>query len=435
MVTQDDAPGPTNESGASLAAGESASGAAGDRTTGTVSGPPSAPGRPVVVRRPERAVRRDTAGDDSFVRSARRWLTAYPVRWRSVRGDEVIGVLRDLAGPDARRLSLREGLGLLRAGWTTRWRTRPPFVERWRYRWSQTRPIDRRYREWARDDIAGRFYETRQWLWRMFPLVGSQVWLAWNRRDRDLLVMWAFLMAAAVALDVLRLGGARDRAVRQHLVPAAWESPTPGGLVRVWRLRPRVDARSGADLTAALLGLGALVWWPATLVVGARLCAGACVETTTMAGRSWTWVVAALLATGVALVGIGAAALARWRLRRFLPMRPGQPGRELVTLRRGHYGAWGLVVFGVAVQAWFEATGRLTAFFTPIGALVCLVLLPGARVIRRAARRGPDDLAYVDLVRITATGGVPLVDAVQPWAARAATPPVLEGGQPRPTTS
>lgn len=100
---------------------------------------------------------------DPFRRSAQRWMRAYPRRWRRARGEELLGVLEDLAAPGAARLDVRSGLDLLRAGLATRWRTRPPF-----WRWLLYRALDVRlppeHRAWALDDIDGATYGLRSWL-------------------------------------------------------------------------------------------------------------------------------------------------------------------------------------------------------------------------------------------------------------------------------
>lgn len=51
-----------------------------------------------------------------LVRSARFWLRAYPRRWRTARGEEVLGLLADLAGPGDGRLDARTAVNLVRVG-------------------------------------------------------------------------------------------------------------------------------------------------------------------------------------------------------------------------------------------------------------------------------------------------------------------------------
>lgn len=96
----------------------------------------------------------------SFERSVRRYLRAYPRRWRRARGAEITAVLADLAPPGARRLDARTALGLLVAGWATRVREHPPLVAWLRYRLLRER-LPRRYRAWVRDDVEGRWFPLR----------------------------------------------------------------------------------------------------------------------------------------------------------------------------------------------------------------------------------------------------------------------------------
>ena len=94
-----------------------------------------------------------------LVRSARFWLRAYPRRWRAARGEEVLGLLADLAGPGDGRVDARTAVNLVRSGWATRWREHPPLGP-----WLLYRILDRRmpgHLGWVRDDIAGRWLPLR----------------------------------------------------------------------------------------------------------------------------------------------------------------------------------------------------------------------------------------------------------------------------------
>jgi len=64
--------------------------------------------------------------DAQIVRSTELWMRAYPCRWREARGEELLGLVVDLAGPDARGLGARAAFDLVRGGWATRWREHPP---------------------------------------------------------------------------------------------------------------------------------------------------------------------------------------------------------------------------------------------------------------------------------------------------------------------
>jgi len=88
------------------------------------------------------------------------WLRAYPRRWRELRALELTAVLTDLAAPGVRRLDARSALGLVLAGWATRWREHPPPQLWWRYRVLRRR-LPRPYRQWMRDDVEGFWFPLR----------------------------------------------------------------------------------------------------------------------------------------------------------------------------------------------------------------------------------------------------------------------------------
>ncbi|MGW6131194.1 hypothetical protein ACWFNE_14315 [Cellulomonas sp. NPDC055163] len=96
----------------------------------------------------------------SFERSVRRWLHAYPRRWRRARAAEVTAVLADLAGPAARHLDARTALGLVGAGLATRWREHPPPRVYLAYRLAGRHPGPA-WDGWLRDDVDGRLYPAR----------------------------------------------------------------------------------------------------------------------------------------------------------------------------------------------------------------------------------------------------------------------------------
>src|SRR5699024_1411717 len=75
------------------------------------------------------------ASEQDYVDDARRWLRAYPPRWRRLLEEEVLGVLLDTRPPAASRLDLRTRLDLLRGGLLHRLRSRPPFLQWLMWRW------------------------------------------------------------------------------------------------------------------------------------------------------------------------------------------------------------------------------------------------------------------------------------------------------------
>jgi hypothetical protein len=93
-------------------------------------------------------------------RTARLWLRAYPRRWRYAYGEDLVGTLLDLAGPDARTVRLRDGVSVVRAGWALRWREHPPLGPWLKYRLRE-RGLPAQYRPWLMDDLLGRFHALR----------------------------------------------------------------------------------------------------------------------------------------------------------------------------------------------------------------------------------------------------------------------------------
>ncbi len=88
-------------------------------------------------------------------------MLAYPLRFRAERGDELLGLLLDLAEPGTDRLPLRLVLDVLSGGARFRFRDCPPLVRWLLYRFADVR-LPERWRAWARDDILGRYYPLRR---------------------------------------------------------------------------------------------------------------------------------------------------------------------------------------------------------------------------------------------------------------------------------
>src|SRR5690606_35070768 len=171
-------------------------------------------------RAPTRVAGRMT--DDAFERSARRWRRAYPLWWRERRGGELLGVLEELADDGARRLDLRTGLSLVRGGWATRVRHRPPWHRVVLYRLGFTR-LPAQFRWWAAQDIQGRFFPLRE----MTPLIGmlgvliglpfmwgpGQAQFSWLSRLEPLTLA---ALSFVPAIDLRLRHPARDHACADH---------------------------------------------------------------------------------------------------------------------------------------------------------------------------------------------------------------------------
>ena len=110
--------------------------------------------------------------DPRFERSVRRYLRAYPRRWRLRRADEMVALLADLADPGATRVDVRTAAGLVRSGWATRARTRPPLRHVLAYRLFDRR-VPAQYRGWVRDDLEGASAPLR-------VLVSVSWWWSWS---------------------------------------------------------------------------------------------------------------------------------------------------------------------------------------------------------------------------------------------------------------
>lgn len=167
----------------------------------------------------------------AFERSVAFWLRAYPRRWRELRALELTAVLTDLAAPGVRRLDARSALGLVLAGWATRWREHPPPQLWWRYRVLRRR-LPRPYRQWMRDDVEGFWFPLRMNL--AVPLMLQPLY--WGLHSPQAFDRWGMSALAIVfALLIAALWGrARDTGRRMYRV-----APRP----QVLAMRPDDETR------------------------------------------------------------------------------------------------------------------------------------------------------------------------------------------------
>ncbi len=157
----------------------------------------------------------------SLEEKAQLWMRAYPRRWRAARGAELLGVVVELAGPGARRLRVGTVVDLVRGGWATRWRERPPLHVWLGYRFLGLR-IPSAYRAWALDDIDGRGY-----LLRDQPVTLAILASGWVTAPSR----WWWGLLAAAFVPILLSGPRRDRARIRHLAPDPGEVLREGALV------------------------------------------------------------------------------------------------------------------------------------------------------------------------------------------------------------
>jgi len=348
-----------------------------------------------------------------FARSVRRWLVAYPPRWRRARAGEITAVLADLAAPGATRLDVRSGLGLLRAGLATRRRMAPPLLVRLNYFGFDAR-VAAPYRPWVDDQLRS-------------PMSGQSLLIVLMTLFFFRVLPWA--MATEPTFDsafgvvyfllLLTIGCSRGwhlqrRAALRHLVPQPGEAPVPGWYVTGLVFHPRLAARSGANLAAVLVGVP-------TVVATAVLLAGR---------RPLPPLLGAFLLAGVPLAVVG---LLRWR--RGIDGLPAQPAR-LVERANGRvrrivvsWAAWvALAVASAAADAqWWVA-------YAVLGAMLLVVPWVAAVWVRT---RGavPDGLALVDLRDLTVSRSVQVdipLSAPVIWLPGAA---VSAGAEPAPAPS
>ncbi len=186
-----------------------------------------------------------------LLEKAQLWMRAYPRRWRAARGAELLGVVVDLAGPGARQLRVGTVVDLVRGGWATRWRERPPLHVWLGYRFLGLR-IPSAYRAWALDDIDGRGY-----LLRDQPVTLAILASGWVTAP----ARWWWGLLAAAFVPILLSGPRRDRARIRHLAPDPGEVLREGGLVAYPRPVRRVTAhaalRAMEQFLALMLGRGA----------------------------------------------------------------------------------------------------------------------------------------------------------------------------------
>lgn len=371
-----------------------------------------------------------------FARSVRFWSRAYPRRWRAARGDELLGLLADLADPAARRLDARSAADLVRAGWATRLREHPPLGP-----WLLYRIADRRLPgrlPWVADDIAGRGYLARFGLAFVAMFLAATAALNLGAPLAEVFDLGdvAIVVGGWLAAVVLQGPYLRRRARETHLVPRPGERVRPGAMVRVAAPRRRLTARAGLPWLAggliAVLGAGVVAAALAGGVLGVERLppdegVGLAFEHTAAVPRS-----ALLGALAVATaVGLALSVPARRRLRAVGPVD--QPHRVLVGTRPRTVLRASLAVAVACAPALAEVLGAVPlALSLPIG-LTAAVLAPTAAVAWAVVRRSPsaDDLAAVDAWRVALTGGRPRVEAPA-WALAPATPELVGAVAPWP---
>lgn len=334
--------------------------------------------------------------DPGFERSVRRWLRAYPPRWRAARGDEVLGTLVELAAPGATRLDRRAALGLLVGGLRTRVRTGPPLHQRIGYMVGlRTSP---RHLEWMADDLTAPFSTASLLLHVALFGLYSLPWWAGQDSAKAWLIL-AVGLVAAIGDGIGEHNVRRKRRLRLLLTQPGDPRPGPHW-VEGCGPRVRAAGRDVAGATATCLA------WCTVIGIAAS-------------PRPATWAGAIALVLG--LVG---AAVATWRWRRWGARGPEQPDR--VVLRWRARSAFPVVCFGAL--AWMFVTDDVVRPFASRAlAVIGLVVLPTAVAAWVWSRRAPRDVAVSDLAWVAATGRPPTQDDAVLEAVLAGSP---EGARP-----
>lgn len=356
--------------------------------------------------------------DPRLARSVRRWLRAYPPRWRMVHGEELFWLVVELTEPQARRVGARAAFDLVRGGWATRWRTHPPLVT-----WLLYRVLDRRipvgYRAWAQDDIDGVLHPVRCAIGSLTLVLGPVVLLSGEPG-----LLWAPIGVVAVSVAFWP-GYQRRRDLLKHVAPQAGEPLREGELVTVEAPRDRLAA--GPTATVLIGALGVLV--PGAVVAAAAgrvgtsfrwIPAGFEVDDAPVVDRAPAFVVLAV----ALLIGLWWARRADRRLALLLPARLPQPHRRL--RRRPALGWTGPVVGAVLglVPAGAEVLGAVAIGPSVLVGAAALLMIPSAVVARERVRAVPD-AAAIDVWSMLLRNEVPPVDSPLP-ALRPVEGPVPE---------
>jgi hypothetical protein len=364
----------------------------------------------------------DTLAEAQIVESIEFWMRAYPRRWREARGQELVDVVVDLAGPGAQRLDPRSAFDLVRGGWATRWREHPlPHT------WLLYRMVDRRmpaaYRSWALDDIDGFWYPMRRFLGNAWPVFLIGLIMSPPRGSGEIpvtsFVMVAFMVVSSM---FIRPEGIRNEARLKHVAPRFGELPVEGALVAGDVPRQRVTARSGLTWAGLVLGTTSAASVVAALLAPKVLLTNFKLNSPDMGGPGFGWdsvvapmgghrvVAVSILLVALGVGGLGAVAVRR-RLGRLLGERLDQPYRVLRPVTAS--GKAG-VLFSAMVMVgltWLEVSGHIVIGLSVVLGTVALLLLPGALVALLVTRRADaHDLTGRDMWWIATRGRVPRID-------------------------
>ena len=173
---------------------------------------------------------------DRLERSVRRWMAAYPRRWRVTFGDDLVGTALELAVPGQTRLTLRDGLAIVRAGWALRLRERPPLRVRlawyWDGRGARTHP---EHRPWMVDSVISPWAGVAGGMGRFMAGGWPSVWLGLRSMMRGdpagAYGVFLFLgLVAVLVTGVVLLPGVRRYTARQRWTRSFPGEPVPDAI-------------------------------------------------------------------------------------------------------------------------------------------------------------------------------------------------------------
>jgi hypothetical protein len=317
-------------------------------------------------------------------------LRAFPRRFRAARAEEMRSVLADAAdaGDESAR-SWRSLADLVRAGWSERWRTRPPLWLWMVYRLGLRR-MPARHHPWMFDDVRGSLVALRYGVWGSLTAFVMVCTISLFLPSPGAIRMAAIISSGPVAGSVLR-GNARQR--RQILErhgydpqTFAWRAPRPFiPIVRTARATPVVPVLWSFGLMLGVLSVFsfATLWWPGMRIDQISLGDAISVDRTIDHVRLIAFI-AALAAIGV---GIGALAL-RSRARGALVGGWLPPDVERRSAAPAVAAATWVFMFGVVVAVLPVAPAILPAMFVVSGGLSPSLLLLARETSRRERLEG-----------------------------------------------
>ena len=165
-------------------------------------------------------------------RQLRLALHAFPTRWRTERGDELVATATEMLPPDVERVPPAVLVDIVRAGWGERLRRHPPL---WRWlHYCLGGKLPARWHAWVSDDLDGRWYWLRAALRRYVTMAGT--WsIAWATMDATSGTNTPMPLSGLVGFAVLfplsffMVGRFRRQVRKQHgLTAAGGAAPATG---------------------------------------------------------------------------------------------------------------------------------------------------------------------------------------------------------------